>query len=93
MAIALSLVIIGIAANLFLTIRLEHQVEKLGEAKARPSLPCAAVPTRFVMEEPVCAQKLIEAMNVTNFRVLANAPQVYHELSRYSHTPTCHPNG
>jgi len=36
----------------------------------RESLPCQAVPTQFVMDEPECADKLLRAMNVTNVRIL-----------------------
>ena len=64
---------IGMLLNVYLTLRLSTQIGSITlQLHARPSLPCAAIPTRFVMDEPVCAQKLIEAMNVTNVRVLAN---------------------
>ena len=43
---------------------------KLATADAtEPALPCAAVPTRFVVEHPECAQTLLESMNVTNVRI------------------------
>ena len=62
-----------VAANLLLTLKLHHEATKLGRAvPKRPDLPCAAIPTRFLMEEPVCAQKLIEAMNVTNVQVVTD---------------------
>ena len=34
-----------------------------------PALPCAAIPTRFVVEHRECAQMLLESMNVTNARI------------------------
>jgi len=33
------------------------------------SLPCEAIPVRFVHESPACAQRLLDAMNVTNAHV------------------------
>ena len=38
---------------------------------ARRSLPCEAIPVRFVLDEPECADKLLRAMNLTNVRVSA----------------------
>lgn len=39
-------------------------------AVIRPrSLPCEAIPVRFVQESPACAQRLLDAMNVTNVHV------------------------
>lgn len=71
------LLLLGVAANLLLTIKMNHEVTVLEQiVPKRPELPCAAIPTRFVMQEPVCAQKLIEAMNLTNVRVLANASRL-----------------
>lgn len=70
------LLLVGLVANLTLVIKLKQEVTSFQkEAPKRPSLPCAAIPTRFVMQEPVCAQKLIEAMHVTNVRVLTNESQ------------------
>jgi hypothetical protein len=34
------------------------------------SLPCQAIPLRYIEDEPVCADKLLHAMNVTNSHVL-----------------------
>ncbi|MCY2928867.1 MAG: hypothetical protein NTV86_05125 [Planctomycetota bacterium] len=31
---------------------------------------CMALPVRFVMQDPECAQKLLNAMNVSNVRIL-----------------------
>lgn len=33
------------------------------------SLPCPAIPTRLILEDPGCAQKLLDSMNVTNVRI------------------------
>jgi hypothetical protein len=60
-----------VIVNLILTIRLAADINKLaGPVSKRSPLPCGAIPTRFVMEEPECADKLLRSMNVTNVRVL-----------------------
>jgi len=35
--------------------------------------PCLAIPTRFILEEPECAEKLVRAANVTNVKILSQA--------------------
>ena len=36
-----------------------------------PTAPyCQAIPTRLILEDPQCADKLLRVMNVTNVRVL-----------------------
>ena len=32
--------------------------------------PCLAIPTRFILEEPQCAEKLIRAANVSGVRIV-----------------------
>ena len=61
--VLLWIVLVGVAANLGMTLKCRSKQE------AGPSLPCAAIPTRFVMEHPDCADKLLMSMNVTNVRV------------------------
>jgi len=39
------------------------------ETQHPPSLPCAAVPIGFVAEYPECADLLVKAMNISNFRI------------------------
>lgn len=34
--------------------------------------PCLAIPTRFILEEPQCAEKLVRAANVSGVRVIMN---------------------
>ena len=62
--ILLSLILIGVAANIIITIR------TVPGTPVKTSLPCAAIPTRYVLEYPECADKLLRAMNVTNVRIL-----------------------
>lgn len=73
-ATLLALVLLGVVANSLLTLNLREHVTTLQQAQSHhPDLPCAAIPTRFIFEDPACAQKLVEAMNVTNFKILTNA--------------------
>lgn len=36
--------------------------------------PCLAIPTKFVLHEPECAEKLLRAANVSNVRIVSIAP-------------------
>ena len=66
--------IVFVIVNLILTIRLAADINKLaGPVSKRPPLPCGAIPTRFVMEEPECADMLLRSMNVTNVHILPAA--------------------
>jgi len=58
-----------LVANLLLTVKVAINSEKL-KSYQRESLPCQALPIRFVMDEPECADKLLRSMNVSNVRVL-----------------------
>ena len=71
LAILMVCVLVFLAVNLLITTTLFLNAKKsplmLSE---REPLPCRAVPTRFVMEEPECANKLLRSMNVTNVHIL-----------------------
>jgi hypothetical protein len=42
---------------------------------AKQQSRCLAVPTKFIMEYPDCANRLLEAMNITNVKVITtNVP-------------------
>jgi hypothetical protein len=61
-----------VALNVQLTMKLAERIDALPTQPIfKPNLPCGAIPRRFISEEPVCAQKLLESMNVTNVRVLS----------------------
>ncbi len=69
MAIVTITILTGLVVNIFLTLGLrEVEVCEPPEYPASP-LPCAAVPTCFVMEHPECADHLLRAMNITNVRI------------------------
>lgn len=75
--IVLLLVLALTITELFLlALSVEHAGDSPYPAAAPPSLPCAAIPTQFMMQDPACAQKLLEAMNVTKFQILTNASQL-----------------
>ena len=59
----LLLVLVGATANVMVMLRLASPQS----CNAAP--PCAAIPRRFVMEHPDCADELLRSMNVTNVRV------------------------
>ena len=59
----LLLILCAVVADIAIT-------RKVATADAtEPTLPCAAIPTRFVVEQRECAQMLLESMNVTNVRI------------------------
>ena len=67
-------VLLLLAVNLFITARLFLNAKKSPlMLRAREPLSCRAIPTRFVMEEPECANKLLKRMNITNVRILPAA--------------------
>ncbi|MCK4342529.1 MAG: hypothetical protein KAY37_12490 [Phycisphaerae bacterium] len=71
LAALLVLVLISQAVEWTLLLRFNEDVTRLTDDRARKgTLPCAALPTRFVLESPECAQKLLDAMNVSNVRVV-----------------------
>ena len=37
----------------------------------RNEKPCLAIPTKFILQEPECVEKLIQAANVSNVRVIS----------------------
>ena len=73
MAITLFLmIVIGLAINIFMTIRMSAVIDDLRTRSVGTSrLPCPAVPARLILEDPNCAQKLLHSMNVTNVRIHA----------------------
>ena len=66
-----SSILIGVVVDVAINLQLAETIAIMRDGVcAKASLPCASIPTRFVLEQPECAQKLLEAMNVTNVRVL-----------------------
>ena len=59
------LVLLLIAVMADVTVRLLLMAEEKVPSR------CLAIPTRFILEYPECAQRLVEAANVTNVRIVA----------------------
>ncbi|MBN2560209.1 MAG: hypothetical protein JXQ75_04700 [Phycisphaerae bacterium] len=70
--VVLLLILIALVAIGALLLQLKRDIVRCAEEGARADdLPCAALPTRFVLGAPECAQKLLDAMNISNVRVRA----------------------
>ena len=65
--VLLLLLLAGVTADIIITLK------TVPSRLDRQSLPCAAIPTRYVLEYPECADRLLRAMNVTNVRILARS--------------------
>ena len=70
----LALMAVALMANLQVIMKLDEKVNKLTSCRlSGNSIPLAGIPMRLITRDPICAQKLLESMNITNVRVLANA--------------------
>jgi hypothetical protein len=70
-------ILVLVIVNLIMTMRLAFDTRaSAARVVKQPSLPCGAIPTRFVMEEPECADRLLRSMNVTNVHILPAAPSI-----------------
>jgi len=73
----LALMAVTLCANMLLMMRVERQVNALSSCRvAGNTIPLAGIPMRLITESPICAQKLLELMNVTNVRIPTNASQL-----------------
>ena len=66
--IVILLIVILLAVVADITIRV------LPSAKAKQQSRCLAVPTMFIVEHPDCADKLVQAANLTNIRIVPPSP-------------------
>jgi hypothetical protein len=69
--IALLILLLGVSiVHIVITVRQSSTLSAPCPPVIVPrSLPCQAIPLRYVEDEPVCADKLLRAMNVTNVRI------------------------
>jgi hypothetical protein len=66
------LILMILIVDLVFTIKLSTEVKStITDIQKDKLLPCAAVPTKYIYEEPECADKLLRAMNVTRVRILS----------------------
>lgn len=70
--VALLILVLGVsAAHLAITLRTRPIPNMTCPPVIVPrSLPCQAIPLRYVEDEPVCADKLLHAMNITTSHIL-----------------------
>ena len=71
-ALALLILVLGVSAtHLAITLRTKPTPNMTCPPMIVPrSLPCQAIPLRYVEDEPICADKLLHAMNITNSHIL-----------------------
>jgi hypothetical protein len=71
LTIVTACVLVLLAADSFMTTVLFLNAKKSPLVlHAREPLPCGAVPMRFLMEQPECANLLVKSMNISNFNIL-----------------------
>jgi len=71
--ILLVIVVVLLLANIIVSGFLLKQ-GKAASNVPRRSLHCEAVPVRFILDEPACADKLLKAMNLTRVKVVPKRP-------------------
>jgi len=55
--------LVAVVVDLVVTMRLAVGMRvSAAQVCKQPALPCGAIPTRFVLEEPECADKLLKSM-------------------------------
>lgn len=68
-ALLLFLIILSLA-NLAMTFWILRQ-DRVPTSPSPTAPYCQAIPTRLILEDPQCAEKLLRAMNVTGVRILS----------------------
>ena len=65
------LIVILLIANLVVSVWIVYEIGKSCQYSAKTkSLPCESMPIKFALENPDCANKLLDVMNVTNVKIL-----------------------
>lgn len=70
------LILVGLSIDIAMTARLNGKLNTAALCVKKKFLPCAAIPTRYVIQEPECADKLLRTMNVTNVRILERQERI-----------------
>ena len=70
--ILLICILVVVAGDLVITVTIAEDMGKVQSAQPQRArgLPCEAIPIRFALDEPDCANKLLRAMNETNVNFL-----------------------
>ena len=78
--VAFVVVILFLAANLYMSFQLQSKLEHIQQIVAKPkkSLPCESVPISWAVTHYECANSLLWAMNVTNVKF--NPPGTTNDL-------------
>jgi hypothetical protein len=63
-------IIVLLANNVLMAISLVDIKKILRSSAQHDPLPCKAVPVQFVIEEPYCANKLLESMKINNVFII-----------------------
>ena len=64
-------ILVLLLINIVMTTKLSvHNQKSQPSSVQREPLPCKAIPVRFILDEPICADKLLQTMNVTNLHIL-----------------------
>lgn len=69
MTMVICLVILT-TANLVMTIKVLRDINAIPASPPKRSLACEAIPIRFALDYPDCANALLYHMNVTNLKFL-----------------------
>lgn len=82
-----ALTLLAVMANVLMTIKLAARIDTRPVCPEPPRyLPCGALPMRLIHEDPACANKLLQVMNVTNVRILptgSRLPPLDNETAEY----------
>ena len=63
--------VVLMAANMLVLVKIMGALMEFSSLHQKgQSIPCPAIPTRLILEDPICAQKLLDSMNVANVRIL-----------------------
>lgn len=66
-----ALILVVVMVNVLMTVRLAARIDTRPVCPEPPrSLPCGALPMRLIHDDPACANKLLQVMNVTNVHIL-----------------------
>lgn len=69
----LALILAGTIGQLIITLRTAAHPPNLTcpVPTLPPAVPCAAIPLKFIEQEPRCADELLHIMNVTNLHIVS----------------------
>jgi hypothetical protein len=63
--------VIALLVMILIAVVADITIKVYPPAKAKQQSRCLAVPTKFIIEHPDCADKLVQAANLTNMRIVS----------------------